>query len=95
MQCFKPQVADINRIYDGVETETRKISGKISDLRFSSQTLRFPSFPFPTPQRRLLLYTGCNGFSGQFFRIFQIIIFCFVADICDLVHDVEAIRGLI
>ena len=25
------------------------------------------------------------------FRIFEIIIFCFVVDICDLVHDVEAI----
>ena len=30
----------------------------------------------------------------NFFRIFQIIIFCFVADMCDLVHDVEAIHWL-
>ena len=32
-----------------------------------------------------------GGFCGQFFRIFEIIIFCFVVDICDLVHNVEAI----
>ena len=32
-----------------------------------------------------------DGFSGQFFRIFEIIIFCFVVAIFDLVHDVEAI----
>ena len=30
----------------------------------------------------------------NFFRIFQIIIFCFVVDICDLEHEVEAINGL-
>ena len=30
----------------------------------------------------------------NFFRIFQIIIFCFVADICNTVHDVEAIHDL-
>ena len=30
----------------------------------------------------------------NFFDIFQIIIFCLVADICDPVHDVEAIHGL-
>ena len=30
-----------------------------------------------------------NNFSGQFFRIFEIIIFCFVVSICDLMHDVE------
>ena len=42
-------------------------------------------------------YTGCNvpdGFSGQFFRIFEIIIFCFVVAICDLVHAVDAMYGL-
>ena len=27
----------------------------------------------------------------NFFRIFEIIIFCFVVAICDLVHDVETI----
>ena len=32
--------------------------------------------------------------SGQFFRIFEIIIFCFVVAISDLVHDVEAMYGL-
>ena len=32
-----------------------------------------------------------DDFSGQFFRIFEIIIFCFVVAICDLVHDVETI----
>ena len=35
-----------------------------------------------------------DDFSGQFFRIFQIIIFCFVVSICDLVHDVETIFHL-
>ena len=40
--------------------------------------------------------TGCNvdDFSGQFFRIIEIIIFCFVVAMCDLVHAVEAIYGL-
>ena len=33
-------------------------------------------------------------FSGQFFRIFEIIIFCCVVAICDLVHDVETIFDL-
>ena len=32
-----------------------------------------------------------DDFSGQFFRIFEIIIFCFVVVICDLVHAVETI----
>ena len=32
--------------------------------------------------------------SGQFFRIFEIIIFCFVVAICDLVHVVETIFHL-
>ena len=35
-----------------------------------------------------------DDFSGQFFRIFEIIIFCFVVAICDLVHTVEAMYGL-
>ena len=35
-----------------------------------------------------------NDFSGQFFRIFEIIIFCFVVAICELVHDVENIFHL-
>ena len=35
-----------------------------------------------------------DDFSGQFFRIFEIIIFCFVVTICDLVHDVETIFHL-
>ena len=29
-----------------------------------------------------------DDFSGHFFRIFEIIIFCFVVGICDLVQDV-------
>ena len=33
-----------------------------------------------------------DGLSSQFYRIFEIIIVCFVVDICDLVHDVEAVR---
>ena len=35
-----------------------------------------------------------DGFSGQFFRIFEIIIFCFVVAMCDIMHDVDAIHGL-
>ena len=35
-----------------------------------------------------------DDFSGQVFRIFGIIIFCFVVAICGLVHAVEAIFGL-
>ena len=42
---------------------------------------------------QLSLSTGAtyDDFSGQIFRIFEIIIFCFVVAICDLVHDVETI----
>ena len=32
--------------------------------------------------------------NGQFFRIFETVIFCFAVAICDLVHNVEAIYGL-
>ena len=32
-----------------------------------------------------------DGFSGQFFQFLEIIIFCIVVAIFDLVHDVEAI----
>ena len=35
-----------------------------------------------------------DDFNGQFFRIFETIIFCFVVAICDLVHAVEATYGL-
>ena len=35
-----------------------------------------------------------DDISGQFIRIFEIIIFCFVIAICDLVHNVEAIFGI-
>ena len=40
--------------------------------------------------------TTYDGFSGQFFRIFEIIIFCFAVTILvfDLVHDVDAIFHL-
>ena len=37
---------------------------------------------------------GDDDFSGQFFRIFEIIIFRCVVAICDLVHDVETIFHL-
>ena len=33
-------------------------------------------------------------FKWSFFRIFEINIFCFVVAIFDLVHNVEAIRGM-
>ena len=35
-----------------------------------------------------------DDFSGQFFQIFAIIIFCFVVAIFDLVHDVGTIFHL-
>ena len=35
-----------------------------------------------------------DDFSGQFFCIFEIIIFCFVVAICDLAHAVEAMCSL-
>ena len=38
--------------------------------------------------------TTYDGFSGQFFRIFEIIFVCFVVAMSDLVQDVEAIHGL-
>ena len=38
--------------------------------------------------------TTYDGFSGQFFHNFEIIIFCFVVAIFDLVHDVETIFHL-
>ena len=38
--------------------------------------------------------TTYDGFSGQFFRIFEIKLFCFVVALSDLVHDVEAIIHL-
>ena len=38
--------------------------------------------------------TNKTYFSGRFFRIFEILIFCFVVAICDLVHAVEAMCGL-
>ena len=38
--------------------------------------------------------TTYNGFSGQFFRIFEKKKFCFAVSICDLVHDVDAIHSL-
>ena len=36
-----------------------------------------------------------NDSSGHFFRIFEIIIFCFVVAICDLMKVVEAMHGLL
>ena len=38
--------------------------------------------------------TTKDGFSGQFFRIFEIIIFCFAVDILDLMHGVKALYYL-
>ena len=35
-----------------------------------------------------------DDFSGQYFRIFEIIICCFVVAICNLMHDVETIFHL-
>ena len=38
--------------------------------------------------------TMSAGFNGQYFRIFEIKLLCFVVAISDLVQDVEAIHGL-
>ena len=38
--------------------------------------------------------TTKDGLSGQFFRIFEIIIFCFAVDILDLMHGVKALYYL-
>ena len=35
-----------------------------------------------------------DGFSGQFFRIFEIITLCFVVAVFDLVHTMKAIYHL-
>ena len=35
-----------------------------------------------------------DDFSGKFFRIFEIIIFCLVVAICNIVHAVDTIYGL-
>ena len=39
-------------------------------------------------------FTRGATWSLIFFRIFEIIIFCFVVAICDLVHAMEAMYGL-
>ena len=38
--------------------------------------------------------TAYDDLSGHLFRIFEIIIFCFVVAICDLVYTVEVMYGL-
>ena len=35
-----------------------------------------------------------DDFSGQWFRFFEIIIFCFLVILCDVVHDVKTIFHL-
>ena len=45
-------------------------------------------FPKHRVQRRMI------SLSGHFFHIFEIIIFCFVVAICELVHDVKTIFHL-
>ena len=51
---------------------------------------------FRCPQEKLSVSRDAtyDAFSGQFFRTFEIIIFCFDVAICDLVHAVEAMHGL-
>ena len=59
-------------------------------------------FLYPSPRPNGALMPHCpyargetqDDFSGQFFRIFEIIIFCFVVTICDLVHNVTTIFHL-
>ena len=56
-------------------------------IQCSILTFSFDSpINFPMP-----VYQGMVLFSGHFFHIFEIINFCFVVAICDLVHDVKAI----
>ena len=45
----------------------------------------------PRPCRIITTY---DDFRGQFFRIFEVIMICFVVAICDLVHAVKAMYGL-
>ena len=63
---------------------------KILDMenRLSSQIAAFQThWPNHWVQRKMISV-------DNFFSIFEIIIFCFVVAICDLVHAVEATYGL-
>ena len=54
--------------------------------------------PIQTVILRLVCYvprgTTYEGFSSQFFFDFLIKLFCFAVAICDLVHDMEAIKWI-
>ena len=63
------------------ETQTTQLHLLARDLKF--QTLKLEH----GVQRRMISV-------DNFFRIFEIINFCFVVAICDLVHDVETIFHL-
>ena len=57
----------------------------VIELMFKCQIS--PDHPTHGVQRRMISV-------DNFFRIFEIIIFCFVVALCDLVHDVETIFHL-
>ena len=72
-------------VWEYLRNGRRKRSIKIY-LRYLNRYVKVQSFTI----NRSKFTRGAteDDFSGQFF-IFEIIIFCFVVAICDLVHDVE------
>ena len=46
------------------------------------------------PYNTLIKGYNVGPFSGQFFHIFEIRLFCFVVTMSDQVHNVEAIHGI-
>ena len=55
-------------------------------VRYQNKSIKITK-PMHRVQRRMISV-------DNFFRIFEIIIFCFVVAICDLVHAVEAMYSL-
>ena len=59
-----------------------------ADLRLCFRICKNPVFSRRGSNTK---WYNVDGFSGQFFLIFEINCFCFVVAIFDLVHDVKAI----
>ena len=69
-----------------------EISKDISSQNRPRQTLTYElPFPLPCDMRSILKKYKVGMVLVVYFRIFVCIIICFAVDICDLVHDVEAI----
>ena len=76
-------------------------------LMFNAKIIKYHNFPSDV---KIVVFTAMkyfsiityvytrratqDDFSGRYFRIFEIIIFCCVVAICDLVHEVETIFHL-